>query len=233
MIFDFLSIFDKGYFAPVQDSILKRAQQNGILSIEYHNLRDYTDDLHRSVDDRPYGGGPGMVFKPEPLYNAIKHIYNDSGLLVYPSPCGELLNQTLVEELVKYTRIIFICGHYEGIDDRIKKIFPIKEISIGDYVITSGALASMVIADSVARHLPGVLGCDESAKQDSFYNGLLDTPHYTRPASFMGYDIPDVLLSGNHKEIEAWRLEESKRITKKNRPDLWIKYKQKLRNGDK
>lgn len=231
MRFDFLSIFDSGYFAPLQESILKRAQQNGFLSIEYHNLRDYTDDPHRTVDDRPYGGGPGMVFKPEPLYKAIKDIYDDESLLVYPSPAGELLSQSLIGKLLEYPRIVFICGHYEGIDDRIKKIFPIKEISIGDYVITSGALASMVIADSAVRQLPGVLGSDESAKQDSFYNGLLDTPHYTRPASFMGYDIPDVLLSGNHKQIQAWRFEEAKRVTKKNRPDLWIKYEQK--NGDK
>jgi len=221
---DILSIFGESYFAPLRESILKKAQDKGVVEITYHNLRDYACDPHRTVDDRPYGGGPGMVFKPEPLYRAITDICKEACLIVYPSPRGELLSQNVIDDLRKESRLFFICGHYEGIDDRIAQLFALREISIGDYVITSGALASMVILDAVIRQIPGALGSDESAKCDSFYAGLLDYPSYTRPAEFMGLKVPDVLLSGNHEEIAQWRLNQSENITKKNRPDLWIKY---------
>ncbi len=226
MKIDIISIFDEIYFAPLNDSILKRARDNGIISLKYNNLRDYTDDIHRTVDDRPYGGGPGMVFKPEPLYKAIKGIAKPDSTLIYPSPGGEQLSQPLIHELGKLRHLVFICGHYEGIDDRIKLLFSMREISIGDYVLTSGALASMVIIDAVVRQLPGVVGCDESIRQDSFFNTLLDHPHYTRPAEFMGLKVPDVLLGGDHNKIRRWRLRQSEKITKQRRPDLWNKYKE-------
>ncbi len=228
MKIDILSIFSETYFAPLQESIIAGAQNKKIVSITYTNLRDYTTDPHRTVDDRPYGGGPGMVFKPKPLYDAVVDLKKEDTIVICPTPNGKVLSQTVIDDLVKKKHLLFICGHYEGIDDRIRSIFSPLEISIGDYVLTSGAMASMVIVDAVVRQIPGVLGCGDSVKNDSFYNGLLDHPHYTRPAEFMGLSVPDVLLSGNHKEIDDWRFSESVRLTKKNRPDLWKKYKDKL-----
>jgi len=224
MKIDILSIFCDSYFAPLRESIIKKAQDNGFIDITYHNLRDYTVDAHRTVDDRPYGGGPGMVFKPEPLYKAITDIRKDNCTIIYPSPRGEMLSQPVIDDLLCESHLFFICGHYEGIDDRITKLFPLREISIGDYVITSGALATMVTLDAIVRQIPGVLGCDESVKYDSFYHGLLDYPSYTRPAVFMDLRVPDVLLSGNHDAIKNWRLREAENTTEKNRPDLWEKY---------
>ncbi|MDX9702659.1 MAG: tRNA (guanosine(37)-N1)-methyltransferase TrmD [Candidatus Auribacterota bacterium] len=224
MRIDILSIFTDSYFAPLQDSILKRAQEQNLISILYHNLRDYTTDFHKTVDDRPYGGGPGMVFKPEPLYKAIRDIAKDGCTMIMPSPEGTVLGQDTVKKLAVQPHLFFICGHYEGIDARISDLFPIEKISIGDYVITSGSLATMIIIDAVVRQIPGVVGCGESVEQDSFYSGLLDHPHYTRPAEFMGLKVPEVLLSGNHKEIEQWRFEQSQSLTKSKRPDLWLKY---------
>ena len=230
MIIDILSIFPDSYFAPLQDSILKRAQDQECISIHYHNLRNYTTDFHKTVDDRPYGGGPGMLFKPEPLYKAIKDLAKPGSTMIMPSPDGSLLNQNLVDNLANQKQLFFICGHYEGIDDRISHLFPIEKVSIGDYVITSGSLAAMVIIDAVVRHIPGVVGCEESVVQDSFYNGLLDHPHYTRPSEFMGLKVPDVLLSGNHKQIDQWRIDQAKLRTKNIRPDLWLKYIQLQQN---
>lgn len=227
MRIDILSIFTDSYFAPLQDSMIKRAQEQETVSIHYHNLREYTTDFHRTVDDRPYGGGPGMVFKPEPLYKAFTDIARPGCTMIMPSPSGKLLDQDVVDDLKEKTDLFFICGHYEGIDARILDLFPVEEISIGDYVITSGSLAAMVIIDAVVRQLPGVLGCDQSAQQDSFYNGLLDHPHYTRPPEFMGYEVPQVLLSGNHKEIEQWRIKRAEVLTQAKRPDLWKKYLEK------
>lgn len=224
MKIDILSIFGQDYFNPLNDSIIKRAQSESIVEIEYRNLRDYTDDPHRTVDDRPYGGGPGMVFKPEPLYRAIADIKTDRTHVIYPSPRGELLSQSVVNDLLEYDELLFICGHYEGIDDRLFSLFTIREISIGDYVITSGALASMVIIDAVVRQIPGAVGCRDSVTCDSFFDGLLDHPHYTRPADFMGLTVPDVLLSGNHEQIEQWRRTQAEELTMKMRPDIWKKY---------
>jgi len=228
MKIDILSIFSEVYFSPLQESIINGAQNKEIVSINYSNLRDYTTDSHKTVDDRPYGGGPGMVFKPEPLHRAIVDLKKEGAILICPTPNGRILSQELIDELVGLEHLIFICGHYEGIDDRIRVIFSPLEVSVGDYVLTSGAMASMVIIDAVVRQIPGVLGCQDSVKNDSFYNGLLDHPHYTRPAEFMGLGVPEVLLSGNHKDIEEWRFAESVRLTKKNRPDLWEKYKEEL-----
>lgn len=228
MRIDILSIFSETYFSPLRESIINSAQNKEIVSIGYTNLRDYTTDPHKTVDDRPYGGGPGMVFKPEPLYKAILDLKKENTILICPTPNGRVLSQKLVDELVGLEHLVFICGHYEGIDDRIRGVFSPLEVSIGDYVLTSGAMASMVIIDAVVRQIPGVLGCKDSVRNDSFYNGLLDHPHYTRPAEFMGLNVPEVLLSGNHKDIEDWRFSESVRLTKKNRPDLWKKYKEKL-----
>ncbi len=228
MRIDILSIFSETYFSPLQESIISSAQNKEIVSIGYTNLRDYTTDPHKTIDDRPYGGGPGMVFKPEPLYKAVLDLKKEDTILICPTPNGRVLSQKLIDELVGLEHLLFICGHYEGIDDRIRGVFSPLEISIGDYVLTSGAMASMVIIDAVVRQIPGVLGCKDSVKNDSFYNGLLDHPHFTRPAEFMGLSVPEVLLSGNHKDIEDWRFSESVRLTKKNRPDLWKKYKEKL-----
>lgn len=224
MRIDILSIFSEDYFAPLNDSIIKRAQDSGLVQIGYHNLRDYTEDFHRTVDDRPYGGGPGMVFKLEPLYKAITAIKREDSILICPSPCGEVLGQPVIKDLLCDKHIIFICGHYEGIDDRINDLFPVREISIGDYVLTSGALAATVIIDAVVRQIPGAVGCGDSVQEDSFYDGLLDHPHYTRPSEFMGLKVPDVLLSGDHQAIVQWRKMKAEENTRLRRPDLWQRY---------
>lgn len=221
---DILSIFSEKYFAPLQESILKKAQDGNFVKIVYHNLRDYTHDVHRTVDDRPYGGGPGMIFKPEPLYDAINDIYCEGCKIIYPSPRGIPLCQKTIDDLRQENHLFFICGHYEGIDDRIFQLFPITEISIGDYVVTGGSLAAMVILDAVIRQIPGVVGCDASVENDSFYNFLLDCEHYTRPVEFQNLSVPEVLLSGNHKAIDLWRFERMKKITRERRPDLWQEY---------
>lgn len=226
--FDVITIFPAIFDAYLGESIIKRALHKGLLDVRIYNLRDFTTDKHRTVDDYPYGGGPGMVMKIEPIYNAVQAIKSDGieRLTVMLSPQGKVYNQETAEVLSREDRrILFICGRYEGIDERVRVSLVDEEISIGDYVLTGGELAALVIIDSVARLIPGVLGDEGSVKEESFTSGILDYPHYTRPPEFNGMKVPDVLLSGNHKEIWKWRRREAIRRTLMKRPDLFEKAK--------
>lgn len=226
--FDIITIFPEIFHAYLGESILKRAVQNGLIDVKIYDIRDFTKDKHRTVDDYPYGGGSGMVLKVEPIYNAVQTIKAD-GLdrwTVMLSPQGKTYTQETAEALSKIKkRVLFICGRYEGIDERVKESLVDEEISIGDYVLTGGELPALVIIDSIARLIPGVLGDEESSKEESFTWGILDYPHYTRPPDFMGMKVPDVLLSGNHKEIWKWRRREAVKRTLQRRPDLLKKAK--------
>ena len=209
------------------ESILKKAKE--LVKVEYHiiNFREYSKDKHRTVDDYPYGGGAGMVLKPEPIFNAIEAIQKETKTkprVILLCPQGERYSQKKAEELAKEDHLVFICGHYEGYDERIREQLVTDEISIGDFVLTGGELAAMVVIDSVVRLLPGVLGNEESPVLDSFSTGLLEHPHYTRPANFRGMKVPEVLLSGNHKKIEEWRKKQSLKRTFERRPDLLENY---------
>ncbi len=219
--FDVLTIFP-GMFSPVlNESIIKRAQQKRKIKILIHNLRDFSKDKHRKVDDRPFGGGPGMVMTPQPIYDAIKKIKGRrKAKVILLSPSGRSFNQKLARHLAKERNIILICGHYEGIDERIREMIVDETLSIGDYVLTGGELPAMVIIDCVARFIPGVLGREQSLESESFEGNLLEYPHYTRPANFHGKKVPNVLLSGNHKAINEWRKKQAVLRTKKQRPDL-------------
>ena len=204
--------------------MMKRAQENKIVDLRIHNLRDWTTDKHRIVDDAPFGGGQGMVMKPEPIFAAVEDlqskIENRKSKTILMSPAGRRLDQKLAGELSCESHLLVVCGHYEGVDHRVIEHLVNLEISIGDYVLTNGAIAAVVLVDAVVRLLPGVLGHDQSAADDSFSTGLLEAPQYTRPADFRGWKVPEVLLSGNHAEIEKWRKEQSIKRTKRNRPDL-------------
>ena len=199
---------------------MKRAQESGALRLRIHNLREWTTDKHHIVDDAPYGGGQGMVMKPEPVFAAVESLLTDSSKVVLMTPQGRKLDQPMAREFSAEEHLIIVCGHYEGIDHRVVDHLADAEISIGDYVLTNGAIAAVVFVDAVARLLPGVLGHEQSALDDSFSNGLLEAPQYTRPAEFLGWKVPEILLSGNHEEIVAWRKSEARRRTRENRPDL-------------
>jgi tRNA (guanine37-N1)-methyltransferase len=220
---------------PLHESILKQAQRKIDLVFEIINPRDFAHDKHKVLDDYPYGGGYGMVLKPEPLFEAIEFALKDFDSrpkIIYPSPQGKVFNQDLAKELAKHQNFIFLCGRYKGIDQRVIDTFVDEEISIGDYIISGGELASLVIIDAIVRLQPGVLNHIESAETDSFSNFLFDSPYYTRPEVYRGMKVPDVLLSGNHKKIEEWRLQKRIEKTKKVRPDLYQKYMEKeKRNG--
>jgi tRNA (guanine37-N1)-methyltransferase len=223
--FDVLTLFPGMLEGPLNESILKRGRGKGLLNITVRNIRDYTEDKHKTADDSPYGGGAGMVLKPAPIFKAIEAIKaehpGEPFLTILLSPQGRLFDQQRAEELSGETRrIILLCGHYEAIDERVIDALVDEELSIGDYVLTGGELAALVVIDAVARLLPGVLGDEESAYRDSFGDGLLDHPHYTRPAEFLGRKVPDVLLSGNHADIDRWRRRESLKATLAKRPDL-------------
>lgn len=221
MRFDILTLFPEMFSGPLRTSILGRARESGLLSINLWNIRDYALDKHRVVDDTPYGGGAGMVLKPDVLVRAIEDVKgNSTAPVIYLSPQGRPFDQLKAQELAQMSRIILLCGHYEEIDERVRVGWIDEEISIGDYVLTGGELPAMVIVDAVSRLIPGVLGHDDSAQQDSFQEGLLEHPHYTRPAEFRGMTVPDVLLSGHHEMIKRWRLKESLRRTLIRRPDL-------------
>lgn len=224
MKIDVLTIFPDIFKPVLNESILKRAQKKGLVAIKVHNLRDYSQDKHRKVDDRPFGGGPGMVFTPEPIFRAVKRLKTKDQRLktkvVLLSPQGKKLNQVLAKKLSRCKHLILICGHYEGIDERVRIKLVDEEISIGDYVLTGGELPAMVLVDAIIRLIPGVLGDKSSNESDSFCQGLLEYPQYTRPASFRGMNVPEILLSGNHQNIAKWRREQAVRVTKKKRPDL-------------
>lgn len=218
---DIITIFPEIFFGPFEASIVKRAREKELVDINVINLRDFATDKHKSVDDRPYGGGPGMVMTPEPLFEAVKSVRTPESKVLLMAPSGEAFKQKVAAELKEESHLIFICGHYEGIDDRVRQALVDRTISIGDYVLSNGNLAAMVIADAVIRLLPGALGCGESTEQESFSNGLLEYPQFTRPEVFEGMEVPEVLLSGNHKKIEEWRNEQSLLLTRQRRPDLF------------
>lgn len=219
MKIDILTLFPEMFFS-LNHSIIGRAIDSGLISINSVNIRDFSENKHNKVDDYPYGGGPGMVMKTGPVYRAIESVKEYKSRIIYLSPKGKVLNQSLAEELSKEKHLILLCGHYEGIDNRITENFITDEISIGDYVLTGGEIASMVLIDTVARLIPGVLGKNESYMDESHYNGLLEYPQYTRPKSFNGLEVPEVLLSGNHQNIERWRRYQALKITYLNRSDL-------------
>ncbi len=221
MKIDVLSLFPEMFTGVFNHSILKRAQENGAVSYHVTNFRDYSTNKHKSVDDYPYGGGAGMVLTPQPVFDAVANLSEGKRpRVILMCPQGERFTQKKAEELAKEEHLIFICGHYEGYDERIRENLVTDEISIGDFVLTGGELGSMVVIDSVTRLLPGVLGNDTSAPMDSFSSGLLEHPHYTRPAEYEGMSVPDVLMSGNHEAIRKWRLKESLRRTLNRRSDL-------------
>lgn len=221
--FDIITIFPEMFRAYLGESILKRAIQKGLLDVKIYDIRDFTTDKHRSVDDYPYGGGSGMVMKVEPIYNAVQAIKADGieRLVIMMSPQGRTFDQKRAETFASVQkRALFICGRYEGIDERVRQHLVDEEISIGDYVLTGGELAALVIIDSSARLAPGVLGDDTSSVEESFSWGILDYPHYTRPPEFRGMKVPEALLSGNHKEISKWRRKKALEKTLAQRPDL-------------
>lgn len=233
MLIDIITIFPEVVRPYFSESILKRAHDKGKLKVRVHNLRDYTLDKHRKVDDRPFGGGPGMVFSPEPIFRAVEKIRpkERKTKIILLSPKGKKLDQKMALGLSRQEHLILICGHYEGVDERVRKYLVDEEVSIGDYVLTGGELAAMVLSDCLARLIPGVLGHDESNKSESFCAGLLEYPQWTRPASFRGMDVPKILLSGNHQDIQRWRKEEAVKITKKRRPELLLLKKEKKTHG--
>ncbi len=220
MKIDVLTLFPAMFAGPLDESIIQRARSGGTLDLAVHNLRDYTHDRHKTVDDRPFGGGPGMLFKPEPVFEAVEKLGGEKTRVILMSPAGRKFDQAVARELAGEEHLLLVCGSYEGFDERIRERLADDELSIGDFVLTNGALPAMVVIDAVTRLLPGVLGDDESAQDESFSRGLLEYPHYTRPAEFRGMKVPEVLLSGNHAEIAKWRAEQSKRRTQERRPDL-------------
>ena len=235
---DIVTLFPEICRAPLSESILKRAQEKGILELDVHNLRDWTTDKHHIVDDAPFGGGQGMVMKPDPIFAAVEDLKQRTLNVQHPtskaqsnisfqppkiilmSPAGRRFDQRMARQLSHESQLIIICGHYEGIDHRVIDHLVDLEISIGDYVLTNGAIAAVVLVDAIVRLLPGALGHEQSASDDSFSGGFLEAPQYTRPADFRGWRVPDILLSGNHAEIAKWRKEQSIKRTRENRPDL-------------
>jgi tRNA (guanine37-N1)-methyltransferase len=220
---DLLTLFPELFTGPVDVSIIQRARKSGLLDLRVHNLRDYTHDNYKTVDDRPFGGGPGMVLKPEPIFEAVEAVADEATRVILMSPAGRSFDQNAARELAREQRLLFICPAYEGVDERVRQELADDELSIGDYVLTNGSLAAMVVIDAVTRLLPGALGDEQSALDESFSQGLLEYPHYTRPAEYRGWKVPPVLLSGNHAEIEKWRREQAALRTQARRPDLWKK----------
>ena len=237
MKIDILTLFPEICRAPLGESMMKRARENGIVDLRIHNLRDWTTDKHHVVDDAPFGGGQGMVMKPEPIFAAVEDLCGitektsnvqrptsnaqlQKPKVILMSPAGNRFDQQMATQLSHEPHLIVICGHYEGVDHRVAEQLVDLEISIGDYVLTNGAIAAVVLVDAVVRLIPGVLGDEQSAVDDTFSGGVLEAPQYTRPAEFRGWKVPDVLLSGNHAEIATWRKEQGLKRTKENRPDL-------------
>src|SRR4030042_821452 len=225
MRFDVLTLFPNMFSSPFRESILGKAIEKGLIQIQTINIRDFTLDKHQVVDDTPYGGGQGMVMKVEPIARAIESVKSQdpSSWTIELTPQGEPLNQDLARRLSPQPHLILLCGRYEGVDERVRELFIDEEISIGDYVLTGGELAAMVLVDAVARFIPGVLGSDRSVEEDSFFNSLLEYPQYTRPYTFRGSCVPEVLLSGNHSAISLWRRKEALKRTSSRRPDLLVK----------
>jgi len=222
MRFDILTIFPQLLTSPLEEGIVRRAIRDGKITVGLHNIRDFAVDKHAMTDDRPFGGGEGMVMKPEPIVAALDHVKQQApgGRVILLSPQGRIFNQEIAMELAAAERLILICGRYEGVDERIRAHYVDEELSIGDFVLTGGELAALVVLDAVTRLLPGVLGCEDSASRDTFSRGLLKNPQYTRPRVFEGHEVPEVLLSGDHAAVEEWRLAAAVRLTAERRPEL-------------
>jgi tRNA (guanine37-N1)-methyltransferase len=220
MRIDVLTLFPAMFAGPLDESIIMRARKKGLLDLNIHQLRDWTHDRHKTVDDKPFGGGPGMLMKCEPLFEAVESLKREGTKVILLSPSGRKFTQQIARELSQEKDLLLVTGHYEGFDERVRAGLADDELSIGDYVLTNGALPAMVVIDAVTRLLPGVLGDDASSTDESFSHGLLEYPQYTRPAEFRGMKAPEVLLNGNHAEIEKWRREQAELRTKKQRPDL-------------
>lgn len=222
-----MTLFPEIFNSYMSESIMKRAMEKEIIEVHVYNIRDYSTNKHKKVDDYPFGGGSGMLMTPQPIYDTYKHIVDTHNIksprVVYLTPKGQVYKQEIASDLSSSEDIILLCGHYEGIDQRIIDLIVTDEVSIGDYVLTGGELPALIMIDSIARLIPGVLSQNESFEEESFKDDLLEYPHYTRPREFMGISVPDVLLSGNHQRIEKWRLKESIKITKLRRPDLYKK----------
>lgn len=220
MKIDVLTLFPEMFAGPLDVSIVQRARKAGLLDLRVHNLRDWTHDRHKTVDDRPFGGGAGMVMKPEPIFEAVESLADDRTHVILLTPAGRLFKQAIAQELSGKDHLLFICGSYEGVDERVHEALVDDELSIGDYVLTNGGLPAMVVIDAVTRLLPGALGDDASSKDESFSHGLIEYPQYTRPAEFRGMKVPETLLGGHHAEIEKWRAERARERTAQRRPDL-------------
>jgi tRNA (guanine37-N1)-methyltransferase len=222
MLFDIVTIFPHFFDSPLKDGVMRRAIETAILKVRTVNLRDFTTDRHRTTDDRPFGGGEGMVMKPEPIYKVLKVLKEEppEARVILLSPRGKLLDQALAGELAQLGRLILICGRYEGVDERIREHCVDLELSVGDYVLSGGEIAALVVIEAVSRLIPGVLGCESSAEKDSFSDGLLEFPQYTRPRIFKGWEVPEVLMSGDHARIAKWRREQSLGLTYEQRPEL-------------
>ncbi len=231
MKIDVLTLFPKMFSGPLDESIVQRARENGLIELKIHNLRVYTHDLHQTVDDRPFGGGAGMLLKPEPLFEALEALTNDESHVIFLTPSGRKFNQAIAREISSREHIVLVCGSYEGFDERVLRVWANEELSIGDYVLTNGALPAMVVIDVVTRLLPGALGKDESSHEESFSANCLEYPHYTRPAVFRGMKVPEVLLSGHHARIAQWRSEQSVSKTAAVRPDLLEKSGEREASG--
>ncbi len=215
---DLVTIFPRFFREPLQESLIKRAQQKGLVKIGIYDLRDYTHDRHKTVDDKPFGGGPGMVMKPEPIFECVEAIRKDAWVVLM-DPQGDPLNQKLAEKLSHKKRLIFICGHYEGVDQRVKDHLVDQEISVGDFITMGGEAPALCVIEAVLRFIPGVLGNADSLKEETFEDGL-EYPHYTRPRNYRGWEVPEILVSGDHKKVKKWRQTISKKVTHEKRPDL-------------
>ena len=231
MRFHIMTLFPEIFNSYMDESIMKRAVEKGIIEVHIYNIRDFSNNKHKKVDDYPFGGGAGMVMTPQPIYDTYKHIITTHNInnpsVIYLTPKGKVYNQSMAKQMSLKEDIILLCGHYEGIDERIIDLIVTDEISIGDYVLTGGELPALIMIDSISRLIPGVLNQEESFEEESFKDNLLEYPHYTRPRDFEGLKVPEVLLSGNHKKIDEWRREEYIRITKERRFDLYKKSNEK------
>ncbi len=220
MKIDVLTLFPEMFAGPLDVSMVGRARERGLLELRIHNLRDWTHDRHKTVDDRPFGGGPGMVLKPEPIFEAVESLAAPDTRVVLMTPAGRKFDQDLAAAMARQAHLLLLCASYEGVDERVVETLVDDEVSIGDYVLTNGGLPAMVVIDAVTRLIPGVLGDDESALDESFSHGLLEYPQYTRPAEYRGRKVPDILLSGHHADIAKWRAEQARERTRQRRPDL-------------
>ena len=233
MIIHVLTLFP-GMFPPVlSESMLGKANEKGILELDIIDIRDFTLNKHKKTDDTPFGGGAGMVMNADPIFRSLENIHVQGKRILYMSPRGKLLDQSMIEELAELDELTILCGHYEGVDQRVLDYWNMEEVSIGDYILTGGELPAMVLIDSVARLIPDVLGSPESLMEESIYSGLLEYPHYTKPREYRGLEVPEVLVSGNHRKIHLWKLEQSLKLTKERRPDLFEKFLERREELDK